>query len=134
MAEPDLSSPSGPLAALLVALTALAGATLEYIRRRTMSPKVSQLDRIEAAVGVLVKTQVVETDDGGRVATGRRLTEALSRDISTRLDQIEKLLARRTPQLAGQSEKLEELGRNVDSLAAAVQSAVELMERRIKER
>lgn len=127
MAEPDLTL-DGPLTALVVALTALVGGVLEYLRRRMMPPKETQLDRIEAQLQILVKALVVTTEDGGRVAVGR----SLAGGICQRLDKIERLLERRGPQLGRHGEKLDELAKTVDSLSAAVQSAVEMLQRRTR--
>lgn len=135
MPEPEITS-SGPLVALIAALTALAGGALEYLRRRMKPHKETQLDRIEASLKILVQVLVVPTEEGGRVATSRRLAEGLRSDLGSRLDQIERLLTNRTPQLTQQGKKLDELAkkvddliRNEDSLASAVQSAVEILER-----
>lgn len=135
MDEPSITSPAGPLAALIVALTALVGGLLEYLRRKmkTGSGKPTQHDRIEASLQVLVRALVIETEEGGQVARSKRLVESLLSQLSGRLDQIERLLAKRVPQLTRQEAKMEELARNVESLGAAVLSAVELIERHIKE-
>lgn len=127
MPEPEITS-SGPLVALIAALTALAGGALEYLRRRMRPPRETQLDRIEAQVQILVKALVITNDDGGRIATSRRLADGLGH----RLEKIERLLERRGPQLGRHGEKLDELAKNVDSLCSAVQSAVEILERHRK--
>lgn len=123
---PDFA-PGGVIAGLIAALTAVVAGWAEVIRRKKLREAgPSQLDRIEEMLTILTKTLVVATEDGGRITVSRQLAQGLH----ARLDAIEKQLARRTIARGADYEKLNELCRNVESLSAAVMSAVDIMQER----
>lgn len=132
MDEPNITAPGGPLAALLTGLALLAGGLAEWLRRR-MKKQPSQLDRMEAMLGTLTRALVVETEDGGRVAKSQRVAEAVLRDIGGKLDGLAvrlEAVERNCKRSPASADRLGDLSRNVESLSAAVQSALDLLERR----
>lgn len=135
--DPDVA-PGGMWGALLTGLGAALGGLGVWLKSRTAAKKQAervessggaQLDRIEAALEILTKTLVIPTEDGGRIATSRRLADTILVQIGSRLDKIEAQLGKRP----GNSEKLDDLRRNVEglrrdigSLTEAVLSSVEI--------
>lgn len=136
MPTPDPEIPGGTIAGFLAALATLAGSLAAYFRLK--GAKAPRLERIEAQLAILTRTLVEETPEGGHVTTSRALADKLS----TRLDEIERLLNRRGTQLPVESKKMVEIehhlaalrgdlqaqNRNIESLSSAVQSALDIMQ------